>query len=1224
MTIGLRALLLAAAMSVVTCVSLYSQDTRGMIFGRVVDPQSSPIVSAHVVITNTNTGVSTERRTNATGYYEANLLIAGTYRVTAEVDGFKRFTRNGIELQLGERLQIEIPMEIGSMVESVTVNEEAPLIETNNVSSGRVIDNRSVNELPVARNNPVLLAAFSPGIQVRGGYRTNAHRAASIVTAVFFSPGNVGGRSFTDSSNDYLIDGMPNVGNNRRIAFLPHTDAVQELKVETSNLNPAVGHSSGVSLSLLTKSGTNEAHGALTWQHMQQRWNAVPFFIKQAYYRNIAQLEAAGDSAGANALRNENPQQPGRSNDYSASLGGPVFIPKFYDGRNKLFFFVNFNGTNERLTETTSSINSTVPTMLNRDGNFTDLLGVDPVRYQIYDPLTARADPNRPSNIVRTPFAGNLIPKGRWINPGIGLYNSIFPTPNNPPALATSEPLNNYVASGMPWQFDYYSFSNRVDYQHSDKHRFFGRWNWSDFKENRSDWTYETATGLQSSDLQRANKGAMVDWVYVPTATTFFDFAVSANQFVEGVLGATTKTYSPSDAGLPSYVDQKAADEAHLPVMNLSGYRELSRNYSTQLRATIYAAKADVSHVTQNHTFTGGFGVRQYFRTGGGGGNTGGRFTFDNSFTSKHDDGLVPAGSLGHSYAAFLLGLPNSMSIASSDNFAAHTPAYSWHFQDNWRVNSRLTVILGLRAEYEQGMTERYDRMLGGFDRSLTLPITQGAEAAYAANPLAELRPQNFDVVGGTLYAGQGKHGRNIWQNELLWLPRLGAALQLDSKTVLRGGYGVFYDSLNALYLTPNQFGYSRNTSTNVTNDFGQTWLVGDPANGVSPLSDPFPVRADGSRFDQPVRNSLGSMAYAGNSFSFQDEDIRRARNQRWRVGVQRQLTSSTVVEAAYAGTYADRVYVSHPENILPGQYWATGNQRNNAVANDLNQNVANPFHISNFQDLQTSNPAAYQQISTLGFFTSPIVRKHQLLRAFPQMSGLTNSADSVGNVWTQSIELTFRQRLSRGIILNANYTGLSADSADIFENEYDAEPTRRTSAYGAPHRFNATGIFELPFGRGRRFVNDGWVSTILGGWQMGLTFEYQTGLPLDFPNSFYYGDLDNIAKSSDKTLDSWFNTADFERTANRTPAAFHSRVFPTRVDGVRGQSMNEWNGNVQRDFSLGEQVRLQFRLDAINLMNRSIFGQPNTTPTSSDFGRITSTTEMPNRFLQFQLRLRF
>jgi hypothetical protein len=1198
-----------------------AQDTRGMIFGVITDPQSSPVAGVAVVVSNVETNVTFELRTNATGYYEANLLVAGSYRVSAEAPGFKQFLREGIELSLGGRVPINIILQLGQVTERITVTEEAPLIETNAVSTGRIVDNRSLTDLPVPRNNPVLLAAFAPGVQVRGGYRTNAHRAASIVTTVLFTPGNVGGRSASDSSNDYLIDGMPNLGNNRRIAFMPHTDSIQEFKVETSNLDPSVGHAAGIGLSLMTKAGTNDLHGMWTWQHMQQRWNATPFFIKQAHLRNIAQAVAAGDSARADSLRNGNPQQPGRTNDYSASLGGPVVLPGIVNGRNKLFFFANFNGTNERLIETTSSINVTVPTLLNRQGNFSDLLAADPVRYQIYDPLTVAKDPSRPSNAIRQPFPGNIVPRSRWNNPMIDFYNSLLPAPNNSPTDPRSEPLNNYVATAMPWTFDYYSLSNRIDYQHSERHRFFGRWNWSNFKERRSDWAYETLPGLQSSDLERATKGAMMDWVLTPTGSTFFDFAFSANQYRDGLLGAVTKTFRPTDVGLPEYLNEKAAGQTHLPVVAPAGYREMGRDYTTQIRATVLAGKADVSHVRGTHTMRAGFGVRQYLRTGGGGGNTSGRFPFDNTYTRRNDDLLTPAGSLGHSWAAFLLGQPTTALIDSNDNWATHTALYSLYVHDNWRVTPRLILLLGLRTEWEGGMTERFDRTVTYFDPTLSLPISNGAEAAAKAIP--DLSASTFSVRGGTVYAGQGSTGRSVWQSQTMWLPRLGAAYLLTPTTVLRGGYGVFYDSLNALYIAPNQFGYSRTTATNMSNDFGQTWLAGDPLNGVSPLRDPFPVRSDGTRFDQPVRSSLGSMAFAGRGFSYQDYGIERARNQRWRVGVQRQLGPKTLIEAAYTGSYADRVYVPRPSNPLPEQYWATGNQRNDAIAANLNRNVTNPFQISNFADLRTSSPAVYQQMSTLGFFTSGTARLNQLLRPFPQMADLTQSAASAGEVWTNALELTFQRRLSQGVTLNVNYTRLQAEAADIFLNEFDAAPTRQISPYGAPHRFNATTVADLPFGKGRPFANSGVLSQIFGGFQIGVTYEYQTGLPLDFPNLFFYGELGDIADGPG-TLDQWFNTANFERNSTRAPAAFHRRVFPQRLNGVRGQSMNEWNANAQREFAFSERWRLQFRLDALNLMNRTIFSTPDTNPLSSNFGRITATTEAPNRYLQFQVRLRF
>lgn len=730
--------------------------------------------------------------------------------------------------------------------------------------------------------------------------------------------------------------------------------------------------------------------------------------------------------------------------------------------------------------------------------------------------------------------------------------------------------------------------------------------------------------GLHSADLERGTRAAMVDWVLTPSASTFFDFAFSVNQSKEGQLGTVPKQYDATDGGLPAYLAAKAGNEGHLPIVTPTGYRAISRNFTTTGLSTLYGTRVSFSHVRGAHTLRAGFDMRQYFRTGGGGGATSGTFTFNNQYTRRNDDTLTPAGNIGHSWASFLLGLPSVLQAETNDSFAVQTPAYAWHAQDTWRLTPRLTVMLGMRFEYEGGLTERYDRSLADFDPTLNLPITTGAKAAYAASPIAELPAANFNVLGGTVYAGQTPGGRNIWQGELMFLPRLGAAYQLNSQTVLRAGYGIFYDSLNASYLTPNQFGFSRVTSTNLTNDFGTTWLTGNPAGGVSPLTDPFPVRSDGTRFDAPVRDALGAMAFAGRAFSYTGYGIQRARNQRWRVGVQRQIGSKDMIEAAYVGTYADRTYVSKPNNPLPAQYWATGNVRNDAVASSMNQNVNNPFRLTNFASLATSAPAIYQQMSTLSFFTAGITPKNQLLRPYPHMAGVVDSFASVGNVWAHSLEVTYTRRFSRGINFNAGYTNLKIDTADTFENEFDAKPVRRPSAYGSPHRFTATTVVDLPFGKGRPYLSQGWLSKLTGGFQVGITYEYQTGLPIDFPNLFYYGsNLDDIADGP-RTIGQWFNTSNFERASARAPGAYHARVFPTRLNSVRGPSMNDWNANVQREFAFTERFRLQLRFDALNLMNRTIFSQPDANPINTTFGSITSTTEAPNRYMQFQARLRF
>jgi hypothetical protein len=640
-----------------------------------------------------------------------------------------------------------------------------------------------------------------------------------------------------------------------------------------------------------------------------------------------------------------------------------------------------------------------------------------------------------------------------------------------------------------------------------------------------------------------------------------------------------------------------------------------------------FILKGQVSHLRGKHSLSAGFDTRHAFQTGGGAGNTSGNFGFSNSYTRRNDDTFTPAGDLGLSWAAFMMGLPNGLTIDGNDTFALYSPYYAWFVQDTWRIAPRLTLTLGLRAEYEQGPTERYNRAIGYFNPDATLPIANAAQAAYTRSPVPELKAQDFIVRGGSLYTGVGGASRRLFQNELMWLPRLAAAYQLDSKTVFRAGYGWFFDTFNVLslfgYTYPDQSGFNRSTSTNVTNDFGMTWLAGDPRNGVSPLKDPFPVRSDGTRFDAPVRDALGLMARVGRGWGFTDFNIKHARQQRWRAGVQRQLGTSMVLDVAYAGFYADRVPIGRTLSALPEQYWASGTVRNDTIANNLNSNVPNPFLLSNFADLRTSSPVVYQDMTTQGFYTSSTIRKNLLLRPFPQMNGLTNNTSSVGKSQSHGLEVSFQRRFSKGLNLSVAYTRLWLREADFFYNEFEASPSWRTSNDGRPHRLVATSVVELPFGKGRRFAQQGLPSWLFGGFQVGVAYEFQPGPLLDWGNLFYYGNLQDINTGS-RSLDRWFDTANFERSASKLPAAFHRRVFPTRIDGLRADMTNEWDGNVTRNFRIREGLNLQLRMDAMNLQNRSQFAGPSTSPTSTDFGRVTSQSAAFNRFIQIQGRITF
>ncbi len=867
----------------VGCAPLAAQETRSTIFGRIHDPQQSAVANAAIVVTNLDTNTPHRSSTNETGYYEIPYLLPGSYEVTAEAPGFKKGQRRGVTLTVSTRAEINFNLELGAVAETVSVTAEAPLLDTSTVSSGRILDNRQIMDLPVFGNSVVLLIKLTPGIQ-SGGNNNYLGLHSNVGGSDYFVAGGVGG-------NEWSIDGAPNAGPSRRAAYLPYSDTVQEFKVETSGFDASIGHTTGANISMMTKSGTNQYHGTLTESHWQQRWNGTPFFTNRLYWGRIKDAEARGDLELARRLRSQPRQSSGHSNNFAGTIGGPVRIPKLYNGRDRLFFFFSYNGYREPKPEEPSAINRTAPTLADRQGDFSPLALVDPVRYTVHDPLTVRPDASRATHYLRDPFPGNRIPASRMsLNPMYRTYTGFYPTPNNNPAPG-QEPRNNYLATGTPFNWDYDALATRVDYQLAPNHKLFGRWSWNDFLEDRGDWTYETRRGLHSNGLNRHNIGATVDYVYTLNPSTILNIAVAGNEFREGDRITAPLEYKPSDVGLPAYLDQKAGPFTILPQINVSGYQGIGRGYPGFTRYRMLTGKSDLSMIRGTHSITAGFDLRQHFRTLFSPGNSSGNFTFSNTYTRRNDDGFTPAGDFGLSWAAFILGMPNGISISTNDSYATHNPYYGWFVQDTWRVTPKLSLTLGLRLEYEGGVTERFNRELGGFDPNPKLPISDAAEAAYRARPLGERPAADFVVRGGSLYLGSGGNRRELNRGELSWLPRVGIAYQANSRTVLRAGFGYFFDTNNVLNNGPDQFGFSRGTNPIITTDFGVNWRVGDPRNGVSSLRDPFPVRPDGTRFDVPTRDALGLMARPGRGFSFVDYDWRHARTIRYRLGLQRQLS---------------------------------------------------------------------------------------------------------------------------------------------------------------------------------------------------------------------------------------------------------------------------------------------------------------------------------------------
>ena len=369
-------------------------------------------------------------------------------------------------------------------------------------------------------------------------------------------------------------------------------------------------------------------------------------------------------------------------------------------------------------------------------------------------------------------------------------------------------------------------------------------------------------------------------------------------------------------------------------------------------------------------------------------------------------------------------------------------------------------------------------------------------------------------------------------------------------------------------------------------------------------------------------------MYIAGQGFSYRPFNRKHPREQQWRVGLQRQLSPNMSVEAFYWGEWGNNLAVSQNQQALPAQYWNTSLVRNNTLASNMSQNVSNPFNINNFASLKTANPALYQQMSTLGFFTSSTIQKNRLLRAYPQINGLSTS-QYYGEAKNNSLQVIFQRRMSKGFNFNGSFTHSYASTWNQIINEFDAAPRQWTPTNSPlPNRFNATGIYEFPFGHGRAFLKTGMLSHVVGNWQVALTYDFQQGPFLTWGNYFYYGDMNTIGDTlaqGTKTLDRWFNTsAQFEKNSANQPAAYQARVFPVDITSVRADGLNQWNANLRRDFRLREGTIFEVRVDALNLLNRSQFAAPDNNPNNTTFGKVTSTTSTLNRFYQIQGRIRF
>jgi len=1178
----------------------FGQTGLATITGTITDPSGAAVANAPVVVKSSETGTIFQGASSSTGNYTVTQLPVGDYELTVTVAGFKKYTHTNLHLAAGQTLGEDITLQVGQNTESVTISAEASLLQTESSEVAGNFTLKQLDDLPlltVGATNDGVRDYFSasrllPGVQYcdSGTCPTGGSGNAITVTVINGTPNN----SLATRLDGATMNPTSSRLGGATMETQSSTEAVQEVNILTSSFAPEYGAGLGAVVNVVTKSGTNDIHGSAYDYLVNTALNATPAYV-----------------GTKNAIH---------QNDFGFTVGGPVWIPKLYNGRNKTFFFVAFEEFYQNLLNTTTF--STVPIPAYRNGDFSGLIAtenrlvstaagpyVDPAGNTIpsgtiFDPNTTYTASNGAQ--VRTAFPGNKIPASRFDPVAVKIL-ALVPQPTNPNQAGSNYlvPYNGSRRSYIP--------SIKIDQNLGSKlHAAF-------YFQKTSTSTPRTGTGADSLPDNVTVSGTSgnaartyrlnLDHTLTPTLLMHYtlgwndsDFLLGPEDFINiqqtlGLSGAI----SPG-RGLPLIAT------GVLPNVAEGGMGNLGPQYDQHFWERRPSFVTSTTYVRGAHTYKAGFEIRQMRYPNFNFTYTAGEYAFANyaSLSGLGAVGLttvgntsnyttqtslagttVSSGFAGFGFASFLLGGAQNIGINAPVNLRTENYQSAIFLQDSWKVNRRLTLDYGLRWDYGTYQREQFGRY-GDFSRTTPNPSASGRPGAiiYEANCNCSFA-KNYPYAIG---------------------PRLGAAYQLDEKTVFRGGVGIVYGSLDSSAAT----GYSSNSASAPNPAFGQ--IVGLLQNGI-----PSNVQAQWPTLNNPAAGQ-GTGAVVAAPALLDQNTGRPARLTQWNVTVQRTFGKDIAVEAGYLGNVGawETAGALAPQNVISlSQLAALGISGSNLSNATLSTAFNTPISaLTTAQKTALAGVGLTQFLPYSNFPQSQTVR--QALLPFPQYTGtIAPLGAPLGKSWYDALQLKFTKRFSHGLTANANYTYSKNLALTTSADPFNRSLGKNLSLYDVPHQFRLSAQYEVPRLTSGIFKNKT-LSYIVSGWGTGWYLNYQSAALVGLPTSSGAAPISNflgygpgpaqlIPGMSPWSVD-WYDKSGqhhttpldinchcFDPTTTQVlnPAAFANvpdgqfAANQSSIRSFRGFRYPGENANFSRNFRIKERYVLQIRAEFTNIFNR-------------------------------------